>query len=55
MLSKVDRRLLSKYLLPQWPRVVALGLLLFAGIGLQLANPQIVKTFIDIYAISRKY
>ncbi len=47
MLSKLDRQLLSKYLISQWPRVVALGLLLFAGIGLQLANPQIAKTFID--------
>jgi ABC-type multidrug transport system fused ATPase/permease subunit len=32
---------------PEWPRVVLLGLLLFAGIGLQLANPQIAKAFID--------
>jgi ATP-binding cassette subfamily B protein len=39
--------LLAKYLRPQWPRVLLLGLLLFAGIGLQLANPQIARTFID--------
>ncbi len=42
-----DRELLATYLRPQWPRAVLLGLLLFAGIGLQLANPQIVRTFID--------
>ncbi len=47
MFSKLDRELLSKYLSPQWPRVVLLGVLLVAGIGCQLANPQIAKTFID--------
>jgi ABC-type multidrug transport system fused ATPase/permease subunit len=43
----LDRSLLSTYLRPEWPRVLILGLLLVAGIGLQLANPQIAKTFID--------
>jgi ABC-type multidrug transport system fused ATPase/permease subunit len=47
LLPKLDRALLATYLRPQWPRAVLLGLLLFAGIGLQLANPQIVRTFID--------
>ncbi len=47
MLPKLDRALLATYLRPEWPRVVLLGLLLFAGIGLQLANPQIVRAFID--------
>ncbi len=47
MLSKLDRALLSKYLRPQWPRAVLLAVLLCAGIGSQLANPQIAKTFID--------
>ena len=47
MLPTLDRDLLSTYLRPQWPRVLLLGVLLFAGIGLQLANPQIAKTFID--------
>ena len=47
MLSKIDRSLLSTYLLPQWRRVVLLGFVLFAGIGCQLANPEIAKTFID--------
>jgi ABC-type multidrug transport system fused ATPase/permease subunit len=47
VLSKLDRALLATYLSPEWPRAVLLGFLLFAGIGLQLANPQIAKTFID--------
>ena len=47
MLSKFDRTLLATYLRPEWPRAVLLGVLLFAGIGLQLANPQIVRSFID--------
>jgi ATP-binding cassette subfamily B protein len=47
VLSKLDRALLARYLRPEWSRAVLLGVLLFAGIGLQLANPQIAKTFID--------
>lgn len=47
MPPRTDRGFLSTYLRPEWPRAVLLGLLLFAGIGLQLANPQIVRTFID--------
>ena len=39
--------LLATYLRPEWPRTLLLTTLLFAGIGLQLANPQIAKTFID--------
>ncbi len=39
--------LLATYLRPQWSRVVWLGILLFGGIGLQLANPQILRRFID--------
>lgn len=46
-MPKLDRALLATYLRPQWPRAVLLGALLFAGIGLQLANPQIARTFID--------
>ncbi len=42
-----DRALLATYLRPEWPRAALLVLLLLAGIGLQLANPQIVKLFID--------
>ena len=47
MLSRHNRVLLATYLRPEWPRIVLLALLLFAGIGLQLANPQIARTFID--------
>ncbi len=47
MLHKFDRDLLVEYLRPEWPRAALLGVLLLAGIGLQLANPQIVKIFID--------
>ena len=39
--------LLARYLRPQWVRVVVLGVLLLLTIGLQLANPQIVRYFID--------
>ncbi len=39
--------LLATYLRPEWLRATVLGLLLFTGIGLQLANPQIAKLFID--------
>lgn len=46
-MPKFDRALLADYLRPEWPRAVLLGLLLLAGIAFQLANPQIVKTFID--------
>src|SRR5688572_7879883 len=39
--------LLGAYLGPQKTRAVLLGLFLLAGIGLQLTNPQIIRTFID--------
>ena len=39
--------LLANYLQPQKKSVLWLSLLLFVSIGLQLANPQIVKYFID--------
>ena len=39
--------LLATYLRPEWPRSLLLGVLLFAGIGLQLVNPQIAKNVID--------
>src|SRR5688500_3755261 len=47
MLFRPGRALLATYLRPEWPRAVMLGLSLFAGIGLQLANPQIARVFID--------
>ncbi|MDA0708656.1 MAG: ABC transporter ATP-binding protein [bacterium] len=40
-------KLLSQYLRPYWQRVIALGVFMFAGIGLNLLNPQIVRYFID--------
>jgi ATP-binding cassette subfamily B protein len=39
--------LLSHYLRPQWTRSLVLACLLFAAIGLELANPQILRVFID--------
>jgi ATP-binding cassette, subfamily B, bacterial len=39
--------LLVRYLRPQGRRVVALAVLLFAAIGLQLAGPQVLRVFID--------
>ena len=41
------RDLLGQYLLPQWRRVVVLGVLLFSTTGLQLVDPQILRHFID--------
>src|SRR5262245_11746121 len=40
-------RLLSRYLLPRWPQVLCMGLLLLATITLRLAGPQIQRQFID--------
>src|SRR3954454_3345771 len=39
--------LLSEYLRPQSRRVVVLAVLLFSSVGLQLLNPQILRSFID--------
>ena len=39
--------LLARYLRPHWRKVAMLGVLLAANIGLQLANPQILRHFID--------
>jgi ABC-type bacteriocin/lantibiotic exporter with double-glycine peptidase domain len=40
-------RFLGRYLRPRLPLVLALGVTLFTGIGLQLVNPQILRAFID--------
>ncbi|HEY6541740.1 MAG TPA: ABC transporter ATP-binding protein, partial [Ktedonobacteraceae bacterium] len=40
-------RLLAKYLKPQLRRSLLMGALLLASIGLQLANPQVLRYFID--------
>ena len=39
--------LLAAYLSPQRPRVLLLAALLLSSIGLELANPQVVRFFID--------
>ncbi len=39
--------LLAQYLIPQWPAMTALGLLLLAGIAMQLISPQLIRYFID--------
>ncbi|HEX7974660.1 MAG TPA: ABC transporter ATP-binding protein, partial [Anaerolineales bacterium] len=39
--------LLQRYLRPELPRVLLLALLLLSGIALQLANPQVIRAFID--------
>jgi ATP-binding cassette subfamily B protein len=36
-----------KYLRPRWAKVLLLTALMLAGIGLQVANPQIIRYFID--------
>ncbi|MEM7125543.1 MAG: ABC transporter ATP-binding protein [Chloroflexota bacterium] len=41
------RSILIDYLRPQRGRMVALAILIFANIGLQLVNPQIMRRFID--------
>jgi ATP-binding cassette, subfamily B, bacterial len=39
--------LLAQYLIPQWPAMTALGLLLLSGIAMQLISPQLIRYFID--------
>src|SRR5215831_10246184 len=41
------RDLFIKYLRPRWPKVLLLTGLMLAGIGLQVANPQIIRYFLD--------
>jgi ATP-binding cassette, subfamily B, bacterial len=41
------RSLLATYLLPQWRALLALALVLLSSISLQLANPLILRQFID--------
>lgn len=42
-----SRSLLATYLRPYWPRASLLAVLVLATIALQLANPQILRRFID--------
>ena len=39
--------LLAEYLMPHWRRMCLLGIGIFAGIGVNLLNPQILRYFID--------
>ncbi|MEP7357689.1 MAG: ABC transporter ATP-binding protein, partial [Anaerolineales bacterium] len=39
--------LFSKYLRPRWRQVLLLFVLMLAGIALQVANPQVIRYFID--------
>jgi ATP-binding cassette subfamily B protein len=39
--------LLRRYLAPRWPRLAFLGLLLLLSVGLRLANPQVIRGFLD--------
>ncbi len=41
------RALFSRYLKPQTRQVIWMAVLLLAGIGLQLANPQVIRLFLD--------
>jgi ABC-type multidrug transport system fused ATPase/permease subunit len=45
--DKTVRDFVAAYLRPHRSRLVLLAVLFFAGIGLQLANPLLAKTFID--------
>lgn len=47
MLPDLDRGFVATYLQPHRPRLLLLGILLLGGIGLQLANPLLAKTFLD--------
>ncbi|RAU96519.1 ABC transporter ATP-binding protein [Paenibacillus sp. YN15] len=39
--------LLAQYLIPQWPAMTALALLLLSGITMQLISPQLIRFFLD--------
>src|SRR3954470_21897768 len=41
------RRLLEAYLAPQWKQVLLLLVLMLSGVVLELANPQLIRRFID--------
>ncbi len=47
MPDKTVRDFVAAYLRPHRPRLALLAVLFLVGIGLQLANPQLAKTFID--------
>jgi ATP-binding cassette subfamily B protein len=41
------QRLLQRYLAPQWKQALMLLVLMLAGVALDLANPQLIRHFID--------
>ncbi|HEU5422709.1 MAG TPA: hypothetical protein VFU72_04145, partial [Nitrolancea sp.] len=41
------RRLLTRYLRPEWPRVLLLALIIGATIGVQVAAPLVGSRFVD--------
>jgi ATP-binding cassette subfamily B protein len=45
--TNVFRRLLQSYLTPQWKQALLLLVLMLAGVTLDLANPQLIRRFID--------
>jgi ATP-binding cassette, subfamily B, bacterial len=45
--TKGFRRLLQRYLTPQWKPALLLLVLMLAGVALDLANPQLIRRFID--------
>jgi ATP-binding cassette, subfamily B, bacterial len=47
MLFRQQTDLLATYLRPQRTKVVALGILLLAGMALELLNPQVIRFFLD--------
>ena len=47
MLQTRSLELLARYLAPRWPSVAVLTALVLGGVGLQLASPQILRSFID--------
>ena len=47
MFDKTVRDFVAAYLRPHRPRLALLAALFLAGIGLQLANPQLAQAFID--------
>jgi ATP-binding cassette, subfamily B, bacterial len=47
MLFRQQTDLLATYLRPQRTRVVGLGVLLLAGMALELLNPQVIRFFLD--------
>ena len=45
--SREYARFLTRYLKPRWHLVLSMAFTLLVGIGLQLVNPQILRSFID--------